>query len=93
MRKFMCVPDDMTMDLHMLWMMANAIDQLVWLQFASANVMNGGEQRESGKRKENRECNGIDPWQSRQNGIYFSSIPLFFSIKLTSSAVIGPCNF
>lgn len=36
-------------DLHMLWMVANAIDQLVWLQFASANVMDGGEQWESGK--------------------------------------------
>lgn len=83
----------------MLWMVANAIDQLVRFQFARANVMDGCEQWESGK-DENRARAFLipfiqyDPRSIRKYGsIYFSSICLFLSIKLTSSAVIGPCNF
>lgn len=80
-------------DLQMLWMMTNAIDQLVWLQFANANAIDGGEQRESGNgSKENKRESNF--WTLLNcDYIYLSSIPLFLSIKLTSSAVIGPCNF
>lgn len=37
-------------DLHMLWMVADAIDQLVGLQFANADIMDGCEQWESKRR-------------------------------------------
>lgn len=43
----------------MLWMVTNAIDQLVWLQFASANIMDGCEQRKSGR--EPRKVNIVSP--------------------------------
>lgn len=35
----------------MLWMIAYAIDELIWLEFTGTDVVNGGEQWESEKIK------------------------------------------
>lgn len=78
-------------NLHMLWVITYAIDELVCLKFTSTDAVDGCEQWESEMEQNSFGIGSI--FAVILFIAYFSSIPLLRNIKLTSSAVIGPCNF
>lgn len=76
-------------DLHVLRVVAQAVQEARRLNLAGADLVD--------RRKQGEPEKGVDLIVSVEEFVAsptnLSSIDLLFSIKLTSSAVIGPCSF
>lgn len=85
--------------LHMLRMFTDAFDELVWFEFANANVVDCREQWESKRNvsdekiRISREIQGEFMALWLFGVTHLSSMLLPANMWLTSLAVIGPCNF
>lgn len=77
----------------MLRVVAQTVQESLRLQHSGADLVDGGKQWESTTKRADLFSSPSSRRGTFAQNTHLSSMPLLFSIKFTSSAVIGPCSF